>query len=51
MNGKLAEAEKVTEAFLASPEAPADDPWRQYARGDFRAYLTLVNQLHEAMKK
>ena len=51
MNGKLEEAEQVTSAFLASPEAPADDPWRQYPRGDFRAYLTLVAQLHEAIRK
>jgi len=51
MNGKLAEAEQVTAAFLASPETPADDPWRQYPRGDFRAYLTLLTQLREAMKQ
>lgn len=51
MNGKLADAEQVTEAFLASPETPADDPWRQYPRGDFRAYVSLLTQLHEAMKK
>jgi tetratricopeptide (TPR) repeat protein len=51
MNGRLEDAEHATAAFLASPERPADDPWRQYPRGDFRAYLTLLTQLHEAMKK
>jgi Flp pilus assembly protein TadD len=51
MNGRLEEAEQVTEAFFTSPERPADDPWRQYPRGDFRAYLTLLTELHEAMKK
>lgn len=51
MNGKLAEAEQVTGAFFASPEAPEDDPWREYPRGDFRAYLALVSALHEAFKK
>lgn len=51
MNGKLAEAEQVTDAFLASPETPENDPWREYPRGDFRAYPTLLNALHEAFKK
>ncbi len=48
--GKLADAETVAQAFLSSTGSPADDPWREYPRGDFRAYMTLVTRLREAIK-
>jgi tetratricopeptide (TPR) repeat protein len=51
MNGRVGEAEEATTAFLSSPEAPAEDPWRQYPRGDFRAYSTLLGELHAAIKQ
>jgi hypothetical protein len=50
MNGRAADAESVTHDFL-SASSPADDPWRMYPRGDFRSYLSLLDQLHAAIKK
>ncbi len=48
-HGQVGEAEALTAGFL-SAKPPAVDPWREYPRGDFRNYLALLDQLHEAIK-
>jgi len=50
LNGRAADAESAAHDFL-SAGAPPDDPWRQYPRGDFRSYLSLLDQLHAAFRK
>ena len=50
MNGRAADAESATHDFL-SANPPPDDPWRMYPRGDFRSYLSLLDQIHAAIKK
>jgi tetratricopeptide (TPR) repeat protein len=50
MHGRAADAESVTHDFLSANPPPAD-PWRMYPRGDFRSYLSLLDQLHAAMQK
>jgi hypothetical protein len=50
MTGRAADAESVAHGFLSASSPPAD-PWRMYPRGDFRSYLSLLDQLHAAIKK
>jgi tetratricopeptide (TPR) repeat protein len=50
MSGRAADAESAAHDFFAA-SPPPDDPWRAYPRGDFRSYLSLLDQLHAAFKK
>jgi Flp pilus assembly protein TadD len=49
MNHRLAEAEEVAAALVSASE-PADDPWRGYKLGSYRAYQGLIDRLHEAIR-
>jgi tetratricopeptide (TPR) repeat protein len=49
MNHRLAEAEEIANALLATPET-ADDPWQSYKLGSYRAYPSLIDRLHEAIR-
>ena len=50
LNNQLDQAETVMSDFIAAGK-PGDDPWRMYPKGDFREYLSLIAQLHEAIKR
>jgi tetratricopeptide (TPR) repeat protein len=50
MHGRVADAESLMAGFLSAPPTSVEDPWRQYPRGDFRLYPTLIGRLREAIK-